>query len=472
MSEYAYRRGIQTWVEFALDKKGRKKEFIPSEDTKIKEASLPGEPVNKWVHVSSVGESLNGDVITEEFLQKYIEDFYSFDYSGVVLLGHQDYESPQGAPEPPAAAYVRALELKDGQLWALYEYLDSTWQNVAAGGYRFNSIFGTGYYDKESNLLSVQFESIAITNKPAVDGLQSMVLQKQRTSTNSRKAYLLVSRRMENNMGQNKVTQKPVEKKETVLELTPEEKANLKDELKSELLDELQGDQTKKEEEEAATTKDSVVEQEGEEEDGDLLPSLEELEAGILDTTKQLVGAPEMTLEEALSVALQLLQDQLAALNADNSSENSDDALMEDAVAVSRATKILISKIKEESDNDKMSAEEKKLLATLKKENLELKTQLLKSTVENDVKAKGASEEAIEGLILVLNTAGKEAYEKLLNSLVATNPEQKKKDMVHKRTQIESTVTSDSADDLNESKEEDEDEFLAKFRKAFRTVSQ
>ena len=451
--------------------------FKPAKSTVIKEAVLGTDAPNKWIQVSSTGTSLNGDVISEKFLELYIEDFYTFSYGGPVYLGHIDYERRPGQPEPSAAAYVRALELtKSGELWALYEFRDATWDEVSTGGFHFNSIFGVGIYesdpeaedDEAETLLpdpvAVTFRSIAITNTPAVDGLQSMVLSN--TQANAPTTYLLLSKfdQTESNTTM-------------ALDDTKNNNDALKEEIKDEILDELkteaaaeavddEGDDKEKaaapdaSDEESDSSEESDSENDSEEDKLEEADPAAELTAALIETLTQLTGAEApLSVEEALGVALQLAQDQLAALAPSDKAAEEEEALLEEAVAATR------------------NAEANEVLLTLKKENEELKLQLVTNTVKTDIASLGADEAALDGLLVVLQSAGQEAYDKLLATLkvadvateteVAVATEKKEVAVVNSTTVIAPAVVSSNADDIADISEAaaQADEWMATFRK-------
>ena len=149
--------------------------YSPADETAMKEAPRAG-LTEKWVHVCSVSDKTrNGAPVTGDFLSRYVADFYTRPEPGPVYLGHADADLPPGTEEPPARAWVLALEFNpQGELWALYALTPELEASIRKGHYLFNSIYGAFKTDEEGNVTDAQFISIAVTNQPAVPNLTPM----------------------------------------------------------------------------------------------------------------------------------------------------------------------------------------------------------------------------------------------------------------------------------------------------------
>jgi hypothetical protein len=156
--------------------------FRPQPSTRAKEAVIGNGAPQRWYHVCSVAdETRNGYPVSRRMLELFVASFYQKPEQGPVYLGHVDVERMPGAEEPPARAWVLALELTaNGELWALYELGPALYEAIRKGEYRFNSICGGFDVDDEGNVLAADFWSIAVTNSPAVPGLLPMAASARR----------------------------------------------------------------------------------------------------------------------------------------------------------------------------------------------------------------------------------------------------------------------------------------------------
>jgi len=147
---------------------------------KVKPGNLGAGAARQWYQVCAVGDTSDGRVVTEQFLRHYVADFYARPEPGPVYLGHCDVDLPPGVEEPPARAWVLALHLEAGKLWALYELTPMLARQIKAGGYRYNSINGAMVLDDDGGIVGAEFYSVAVTNSPAVPGLVPMAASRQR----------------------------------------------------------------------------------------------------------------------------------------------------------------------------------------------------------------------------------------------------------------------------------------------------
>lgn len=157
-------------------------DFRPASETRQKPRVVAEDSTLRWYHVCSVeDETANGHPITQRFLELFVDDFYSRPEPGPVYRGHVDARGTPTGEEPPAAGWILALELtSDGKLWALYELTERLLQQIKAGEYRFNSIYGAVEVNEDGVEKDAEFISIAVTNRPAVPNLFPMAASRAR----------------------------------------------------------------------------------------------------------------------------------------------------------------------------------------------------------------------------------------------------------------------------------------------------
>jgi phage I-like protein len=99
-----------------------------------------------------------------------------------------DYEHaslhPTGEPTP-AAGYVQKLEMRTDGLWALVEFTERAAGLIRAGEYRFCSgVFAFDQRDRKTgDTIACVLDSIALTNRPFIDGQKPIALTATRALT-------------------------------------------------------------------------------------------------------------------------------------------------------------------------------------------------------------------------------------------------------------------------------------------------
>lgn len=95
-----------------------------------------------------------------------------------------DYDHASLAVNPdggaPAAGWVQALELRGDRLWALVEWTAKAALGIRAGEYRYCSgVFDFDAVDRETGSRTVcAMDSVALTNRPFIDGQQPIALSR------------------------------------------------------------------------------------------------------------------------------------------------------------------------------------------------------------------------------------------------------------------------------------------------------
>ena len=140
-----------------------------------------------WIHVAPIG---TWEGHADGAFSLTAQDFRS-------IIDHEatkatpcslDYEhasiAPSGGPTP-AAGYVQAFDLRSDGLWARVEFTPRAAEMIKAGEYRFCSgVFDFAATDPVSGSpIACVMDSIALTNRPFVDGMEPISLSRRRPLT-------------------------------------------------------------------------------------------------------------------------------------------------------------------------------------------------------------------------------------------------------------------------------------------------
>lgn len=116
-----------------------------------------------------------GWFINADTAPRVIERFGTRQTPVVVDYEHQTLHKETNGQPAPAAAWMRALQWREGSgLWASVELTDQAAEQIRTGAYRFVSPVFL-YHETTGEVLSI--EMAAITNTPAIDGMQAMELR-------------------------------------------------------------------------------------------------------------------------------------------------------------------------------------------------------------------------------------------------------------------------------------------------------
>jgi phage I-like protein len=160
-------------------------------------AQVDAKPIPTRVLLAPWGqvESTNGTfIVDEESARMVIEAFTShqtdlpIDYEHQTLGGQ--YSSPTG--KAPAAGWIKAIEAEPGVgLFASVAWTEAAVEHLAAGQYRYLSPVAVV---RKSDRKLVALHSAALTNKPAIAGMQPIVNQSAADDATSRDEALVALR--------------------------------------------------------------------------------------------------------------------------------------------------------------------------------------------------------------------------------------------------------------------------------------
>lgn len=141
-------------------------------------AKVDAKPIPTRVLLAPWGqvESTNGTfIVDDESARMVIETFTSHQTDLPIDYEHQTLGGPYSSPtgKAPAAGWIKALEAEAGVgLFASVAWTDAAVEHLAAGQYRYLSPVAVV---RKSDRKLVALHSAALTNKPAIAGMQPIV---------------------------------------------------------------------------------------------------------------------------------------------------------------------------------------------------------------------------------------------------------------------------------------------------------
>lgn len=132
-----------------------------------------------WANIAKVGEwrghPSGAFEVTTDHLREVIR---AFDEQETPVPFDYEHASTIEGAEAPAAGWIQKLELRGEQLWALVEWTERGAEYIRRGEYRFSSavLFFDAPDKTTGRPRKCRLHSVALTNTPFMDGLQSIAL--------------------------------------------------------------------------------------------------------------------------------------------------------------------------------------------------------------------------------------------------------------------------------------------------------
>lgn len=143
-----------------------------------------------WIDIAGPGEwkghPAGPFTLTAEVFASCIAAFDAQANPIVVDYDHASLEvHPNGGA--PAAGWVQALEMRGDRLWACVEWTERAAAGIRSGEYRYCSgVFDFDATDRETGGRTVcAMDSVALTNRPFIDGQQPIALSRQALTENT-----------------------------------------------------------------------------------------------------------------------------------------------------------------------------------------------------------------------------------------------------------------------------------------------